>query len=70
MLIVHMLSTKIITDLIATDCRSLQNEIQNNKAHILDIVDSGDESSKDLPFQWSLTVGDLTLNSGSISGSV
>jgi hypothetical protein len=41
----------------------------NTRSHALSVVDSGVNSTVDLPLQWSLSIGELKLDSGSISGS-
>jgi hypothetical protein len=45
-------------------------EIQNEVAHELNVTNSGGFGPSDIdPFDWSLSIGELTLNSGSISAS-
>ena len=41
----------------------------NTRSHALTVVNSGVNSAVDLPLQWSLSIGELKLNSGSVSGS-
>ena len=42
---------------------------QNSKSHTLRVGDSGNGSHRGEPFKWNLQIGDLEIESGSISGS-
>ena len=44
-------------------------EHENTKSHLLNVVNSGANSTKNVPLQWRLSIGELRLDSGSVSGS-
>ena len=64
-----MLTVKPVSCVFLTASGYWLEDVQNQECHTLNVFDSGVESVNGAPLQWSLSVGDLSITSGTVSGS-